>query len=466
MAETRVTQAGFHPPQDGQLTPIDEAPLARGAVGDAELLRVSVELARRFPRDEAAIMRKLIATIETFPDFASRALYSIPYKDGRGGSVNVEGLSVRAAETIVGEWGHFWVSASITGETDDFVDVQATAFDCQKNSVVRLPFRVSRFEKVRDSSTFRQLDDRRMLQALQSGISKARRNACLTVIPLHVREAFTRAVREALAGGPLAKPAEPTRVAAAVEAFQEKFHVTQLQLEQHVEKPRQLWNGRDLSDLRTLFNALDEGETTVAEAFPVEAEPVAQPIPKGTVTKVEEGMLGSAAPQDPRPELAIKMESQALKDYDKPAAPEPVETEADRLRREVAELQARLALATAPEAPPKAQVAAFVAGTVPAPKQPKATASPAAKPEIPTPQASVQPPAATAPQPAPSAASDDAFIAALTAEVEAAPTIIALDQILGRMYAPGGGLQGASRERKRVVLAIIGKRRDALQAAG
>jgi hypothetical protein len=260
----------------------------------------------------------------------------------------------------------------------------------------------------------------------------------MAILPMHVKEAFNQAVRHALAGGELSKPADVGRVTACVEAYQADFHVTLAQLEAHVAKPRQLWIGRDLSDLRTLYNALREGETTVAEAFPGEEAPTqATPIPTGTVTKAEEGILGSAVQITP---------------------PEPVETAVGRRQRKAAEP----AEAPAPEPGSDAEYNTRAherrMGVLDAAPNP-APAAPSAPPATPEPAPAVETPAASVPPPGSS------LLETLKAEAEACRTILDLDALLGRMYAPGGRLATASRADKKTVLQIISARRDALQAA-
>jgi hypothetical protein len=55
--------------------------------------------------------------------------------------------------------------------------------------------------------------------------------------------------------------------------------------------------GGDLADLRALFVALEDGETTLQDAFPAEVTLVVPPAPSGPVTvEAKEGQLGKEPP--------------------------------------------------------------------------------------------------------------------------------------------------------------------------
>jgi hypothetical protein len=286
-----MSTAGFQPPVS--MTPVESEQatlVTRGGASDASLLRVSVEIAKQYPRDEAKILKRLQDTVEKYPQFAEKAIYSIPYENRRTGKkVYVEGLSIRAAETLSNAWGNMRCGVRILREDDDGWDLEAIAFDMESNVWELTPFRAVKWEKSREGRvTF--LDERRQLQARGAAASKVKRNAILAVLPMHIKAAFEGWVREQIAGGPLSKPADPKRLTACLEDFQEHFKVSVEKLEAYLGKPRTLWAGADIAELRAVFNGLEAGESTLAEVFSTE-EPVITAPGITTVVDARDGQL-------------------------------------------------------------------------------------------------------------------------------------------------------------------------------
>lgn len=416
------TPTGFHPvtTNSSDLALPSAEVITRGGSSDAAMLRVSVEIARQFPRDEARVLNSLLATLDAYPQFAERALYSIPYRD-RDRTVHVEGLTIRAAETMATAWGHMRVGVRILSEDDNGWDLEAIAFDMQTNYWELQPARASKWIKLRDGR-MELLDDRRQIQARGAAASKLKRNCVLSVLPLHLKAAFEKRVREKMAGGELTQPADHARVQSALAAFLDAFQVTEAMLVAYVGKPRDLWVGNDLADLRGIFNALQENETTVAEAFgagpTASATPAADPAAAATVVPP----APAPAPAAPQPQA------------------EPARRGRGRPRREdaPASTPASTPVTTVPVTPPPAA----------APAPPVAAPAPA--------------PVVAAPAPAPTPETDAAT--ALWAEIDGCRSLDDIETLLGRLYMPGGALAGASRALKSAALTRIAAKRDELAA--
>lgn len=411
------TPTGFHPAttNSSDLALPSAEVITRGGSSDAAMLRVSVEIARQFPRDEARVLNTLLATLDAYPQFAERALYSIPYRD-RDRTVHVEGLTIRAAETMATAWGHMRVGVRILSEDDNGWDLEAIAFDMQTNYWELQPARASKWIKLRDGR-MELLDDRRQIQARGAVASKLKRNCVLSVLPLHLKAAFEKRVREKLAGGDLTRTADRALTQTAITSFLDTFQVTEPMLVAYVGKPRDLWVGNDLADLRALYHALQEQETTVAEAFgsahTASATPAADPAAAATVV-----------PPAPAPA---------------PAAPQPPAEPARRGRgrpRREESTPASTPVTTVPVTPPPAA----------APAVPVAAPAPA--------------PVVAAPAPAPTPETDAAT--ALWAEIDGCRSLDDIETLLGRLYMPGGALAGASRALKSAALTRIAAKRDEL----
>jgi hypothetical protein len=425
------TPTGFHPAttNDRALAPVEEA-ITRGGSSDAAMLRVSVEIARQFPRDEIRVLNTLLATLDAYPQFAERALYSIPYRD-RDRTVRVEGLTIRAAETMATAWGHMRVGVRILSEDDNGWDLEAIAFDMQSNYWELQPARASKWIKHRDGR-MELLDDRRQIQARGAAASKLKRNCVLSVLPLHLKAAFEKRVREKMAGGDLTQAADRERTQTALAAFLDTFSVTEAMLVAYVGKPRDLWVGNDLADLRAVYNALQEQETTVAEAFGGMSTASATPAP-------DPAAAATVVPPTPAPV---------------PAAPQPPAETARRGRGR-----------------PRREDAPASSAASPASTNPFTVLPPAAAPAPPV-AAPGPAPVVAAPAPGPAPIPEAAIVEAehgaalvLWHAIDECQSVDALDDLLGRMYMPGGGLMGASRALRSAALVRIAAKRDALATA-
>jgi hypothetical protein len=107
--------------------------------------------------------------------------------------------------------------------------------------------------------------------AIQAGASKAMRNAILACLPAYIVSAYDKKAR-AIAAGNLDAPADKKTVDAVLRAF-EKWQVTEEQLARYVELPTSEWSGTQVADLRGLWNAINDGQTSVEEAFRGEPAP-------------------------------------------------------------------------------------------------------------------------------------------------------------------------------------------------
>ena len=258
------------------------------------------------PRDEAAVIKAALGELELVPEDASRAFYSIPYRerqqDGATKLVKVEGPSIKAAMTLARRWGNCSTTARVLHEDAEGFDVEGIFIDLESNFRIARPMRVGKFFKQRSGSIVL-LDPKRQEMAIQAGASKAIRNAILGGLPSYLVSAYDQKARTIVGGKTDAKP-DKKILQAILDAFA-KWKITQQQLEHYVEHPLDEWTGRDVADLRGLWNSINDGQVTLEEVFSSRQE-------SGTVTP-DTLNLGGAAVQgedmhvrpdeDPRPGL-------------------------------------------------------------------------------------------------------------------------------------------------------------------
>lgn len=275
-----------------------EALVAQGIT----LMRIENEsmlaVAIQRPRVPKKVLTAAIEELLLVPEEAKRAYYSIPYKekqpDGSKKMVKVEGPSVKASMALARLWGNCSVTARSLSEDAIGADMAGIFIDFETNFRVERPMRVTRLMKARNGGTWT-LNPQQWLAAIQSGASKASRNATLNGLPAWLVASYMKQARLLAAGDPEAK-ADPKKVAGVIKAF-ERFKVTLAMLEKYVEAPVTEWMGDHLATLIGLGNAIADEQMTVAEAF--EDEPEKEPggagasaSATGSATVTPESLVG------------------------------------------------------------------------------------------------------------------------------------------------------------------------------
>ncbi len=238
----------------------------------AALVRIEndtmLQVAMQRPRDEKKVLDGALAELDLVPEDAEVAYYSLPYKERRQGGgyriAKVEGPSIKAAMALARRWGNCSTTARITDDTDEAVVLDGVFLDLETNFRSSRPFRVAKSFKLRNGKVI-PLQERRLDNAVQAGASKAMRNAIVGGLPAYLVNKYV-AKAQFLTVGDLKKPAEPEKIEAVKKAFA-RYRVTEAQLEKYVDVPVADWKGREIADLRGLYNGLKDEQITVEEAF-------------------------------------------------------------------------------------------------------------------------------------------------------------------------------------------------------
>jgi hypothetical protein len=233
-----------------------------------------LQVATQRPRDEQAVVTGALRELDLIPEEAGKAFYSIPYRerqpDGSTKVVKVEGPSVKTAMALARRWGNCTTGARVINEDKEGFDLEGSFIDLESNFRVSRPFRVSKWYKPRAGGA-QLLSVDRQQQAVQAGASKAMRNAILAGLPAYLVSAYEKKAR-ALVAGNLDAPADLKTVAAVLRAF-DKWQVSEEQLVAYTGLPAANWTGTEVADLRGLWNAINDGQTSVEEAFRGEPAP-------------------------------------------------------------------------------------------------------------------------------------------------------------------------------------------------
>lgn len=266
------------------------------------------------PRDLARLVNAAIEELRAFPDFAKKAYYSIPYKDYTttpASTVMVEGLGIKAANALVRHWGNNASGFRVVGADEDRIMVQGVFLDYETNMRRTAEISVSRKAKKRDGSTY-ELDVTRLNMAIQSGGSKAVRNAILNAMPVGFTDGyFAEAKRIVLKGGKTdTAPVTPEDIKSAMEGIFKAFagqQVERAEVANYISRHPELDSEEGVvTHLQGVLNALAEGATTIEQVFSVGPEsPISQPM--ASKTSVGSGKQGQDAPKAQKPPVPAGM---------------------------------------------------------------------------------------------------------------------------------------------------------------
>ncbi len=243
--------------------------LAQAVTSGLEVLRIDHDTMQKAatlkPRDRAQVLKSALSELDVFPEEAKGAWYSIPYQDGKGGQVRVEGPSIRAAMPLARLWGNCVVGARITDDAPEYTDVEARFLDYETNFMLTRPHRVSKLLKRRDGK-IQKLDPQRQLMAVQAGVSKAIRNAICDGIPRAFVHRYVSYAKQIVAGQEPDKKMPKKAVDACVAEYK-ALGVSKEMLELKLAKKSGAWTGNDRAELVSWYTALSENSATIEMLF-------------------------------------------------------------------------------------------------------------------------------------------------------------------------------------------------------
>jgi len=248
-----------------------------------------VRIAKEYPRDERLGLQRALDGLKIVPWAAEKAWYRIEYRNHRRGCTRprdkkgrincdceislVEGLSIRAAEDLLGHYGNAAARAYIAQDTDTLVRVVGVFLDLEHNVWKERDFVAAK--TLMRGGTLVKLSGQDLAIAMQAATSKAIRNATLSGLPVSWKILYWQRAREINAAF-LARQAGGYKP--AVERMLKRFEalgVTSDVLEAKLGHSLADGVSRDEGlDLLGLCNALENRETTIEQVF----EPLVSPL--------------------------------------------------------------------------------------------------------------------------------------------------------------------------------------------
>lgn len=257
MEEAMVS--GIPPPQT---TEIVQSAAALEVLSRAEV-DIQIATAKKFPMhgNVGQFKTRAKALVLLDRESAERCTYTLPR--GRGEAAKfIRGPSTFFAHNLTVAWGNIRVQSRIVGIDDTGVIAQGTAMDLESNYAISAEVRKSIVGK-----DGRRYSNDMITMTAMAASSIARRNAILSVIPRAYWEPLWKESQEYTKQSDKRTLSEQR---AAAVAYFDKRGVSQKRLLETLEKKSmEDLDPDDIETLRGIKTALDEGETTLDEAFPL-----------------------------------------------------------------------------------------------------------------------------------------------------------------------------------------------------
>lgn len=226
---------------------------------EMEEVKGQIFMAKQFPRNVFDSERRILDACKR-PALAQTAVYRYP----RGGQ-SVEGPSIRLAEVLAQNWGNLSFGIKELEQRPGESVAMAYAWDLETNVREEKIFTVphSRYTK---SKGVTKLTDPRDIYELVANNGARRLRACiLGIIPGDITEKAIEECNRTLTGNN--KEPLKDRISVALDAFKDKYKVTQEQIEARMGYNVGAFTERDYADLIKIFTSIKDGMSKVEDWF-------------------------------------------------------------------------------------------------------------------------------------------------------------------------------------------------------
>jgi hypothetical protein len=232
-------------------------------------MEVHTELAHKYPRSIRKITDECTIALKEAPEFASKAYYSIPYKNSFGGTEMVEGPSIKAAMELARSWRNCVNAGQIVEDSEDRVLVQGMFWDFEANEGTLRQVSVPKKTWSKKMQRVIPVREDRLNIMIQAGISKAVRNAILASLPAYIVDGYFKFAKKqallTLDQKKNGKKAE-SRLDRCVSKFK-PLGVTKEQIQEYMAGSSRETEDEVFEDLLGIFTAIKDGQKKAEEVF-------------------------------------------------------------------------------------------------------------------------------------------------------------------------------------------------------
>lgn len=243
--------------QSGEIAMKSNAIANAMAAGAMAEIRLAMQMALENPRNESHAIGRVTKCCKRFA-FAERALYSFP----RGGTT-VSGASIRLAEEMAKCWTNLRWGFYVVLDEGQKRTVRGWAWDLEANAKKEIDLT---FDKLiyRKNQGWITPDERDLLELTNRQGSKAVRNAILGLLPWDIVQDAMSICRQTVQEGIKDDPDKFSKN--MIQAFQLELGISGSELVNYVGFPLEQMTPAQLTNMRELYRAIKDGETTWQDA--------------------------------------------------------------------------------------------------------------------------------------------------------------------------------------------------------
>lgn len=220
---------------------------------------IQIATAKQYPRDIARVLNLIetYATMDT--ETAEDCFYALRRASGGGDSAVIEGVSVRLTEIIAGAWGNLRLQTRIIGNDGRTITAQGVCHDLETNLAVSVEVK----RRITDKNGRTYSEDMQVVTG-NAASAIAYRNAVLKVVPKAITKSVILRIKDVALGKAI--DLETSRQNAL--ANYKKAGVSEQEILEHLEvKSITDIDKEKIFYLRSLWNGIKEGTTSIAETF-------------------------------------------------------------------------------------------------------------------------------------------------------------------------------------------------------
>lgn len=221
---------------------------------------MQIATAHQYPRNMTTFKRKSVDMATADEETAESCIYRRPVGDGK----TADGMSVRTAEIVGACYGNLRVGARIIEQTDRYVIAQGVAHDLESNFMSSCEVKECTVK-----ANGNPYSERMSVVVAKVALAKARRDATFQVVPKALCKPIEKAVRLLLFGD--GQPLDKRRERAVRWILKIGIDPERVYKVLGVDGKDDV-GAKELETLTGIMTALKSDETTIDEAFPMEAE--------------------------------------------------------------------------------------------------------------------------------------------------------------------------------------------------
>ena len=225
---------------------------AATAIAATKQVQARMVVAKKFPRDEAAAMNRILKSCQR-TTLAESAMYSYP----RGGQ-EVTGPSIRLAECLAQNWGNIEFGYTELERKQGESTIEAYAWDLETNTRQSKVFTV-KHQRDKKGGSQELTESRDIYELIANQASRRVRSCVLAIIPGDVIDAAIQQCEITLKGGAMNNGGSLDELITDMILHFANYGVTEEMLSAYVGKSIEAFNEKDIVKLRKVYTSLKDG---------------------------------------------------------------------------------------------------------------------------------------------------------------------------------------------------------------